>query len=213
MLRAPESLPLPTPIRAPRAPARLRLEPSRPRVAPPARGEALTEAAWVEPLLEGWDKLGVDVPRIIYERSVEADPQDASRAELRRDALLALAASPVRIEPLTFAGAHGLAVRAPAEKILDGALLSELGARLEARTLAVAVPERDRILVASADPGASSLGAFGDEVARRFRASLPTAALSPTVFLAEAGKIIGVSQPPSSSGASRVRGLLGRIFH
>lgn len=161
----------------------------------------------VEPLVDGWDKLGVDVPILVLDDHDLGPLEGGSKHDHRRRVCEQIADVPVVVSSVWLGSLEVLVVRGAAEKVFDEAFLREASARLAARTLAVAVPAKDLLVVAALEP--DTISRLADEVARLHRDA--DAPLSPTLFEVEGGKLVGVVQDALVQ-KDPSRGLLGRLL-
>jgi hypothetical protein len=165
--------------------------------------EADVPPSIVVPIVEGWDKLGVDVPELCV-WGVERPQGPVRGVALARAAQIASTES-VRVTPTRVGSSSALEVRGSALGIFDAALLRDLAERLGTSNLAIAMPARDLLVVTGADEH-DDVARLVDHAADAYECAPRATRLTSTVFIAEDGTLTGVAD-----GIPRRRGFFSRL--
>ena len=182
-----------------------------------------SEQAVCEPMMVDWEKIGCDVPLIVYgddrPNSFAMYTKDGEREknipELRRRATanlvdIAVGIEPVALDELRFLVVHGSYYAA--EKILDVEFMKTLHVRIGSEVLAAAVPRKGELLVTNAVVQPPTMFGFLSIVEGSHKKKDGPPPLSPTVFLVQEGKISGVVRPSEATPPPPKKGFLKRLF-
>jgi hypothetical protein len=188
----------------------------------PARWPGAAETVW-EPLVPDLEKTGADIPIIVYGEDKPSsfaiyvrEGREDDLADLRRRALENLTQVEVAIEDFELDGVSFIVVQGSyyaGEKILDVAFMRQLHARLRTKILAAAMPRKNELLVTNAVVQPRTMLAFLAIVQGTHDNPDGGPPISPTTFLVQDGKVVGVAAPHDEAQAPEPKkGFFRRLF-